>query len=335
MIDNEQIVEVKITKNNREYYVNKGYEITDRTKIISVKVKDLYEKSRMYVDTECDICKTKRKLAYRDYIKNTDRNCGLYICHRCSIQVRHNKTLHQRQEEYIKRLESECHQRGYTLLTKADEILNNSSYVKYECPLHGIHTMKIQNFLSGRGCPDCAYDLANQRYKLTQDEIISKVNKCNGELLNPEDYINNSTHNLKFRCNNCGEIFISSLQRFTQHGGQLCRKCSKIESIGELRVKKYLETKNIDFEQQKWFSDCRDIKPLPFDFYLPSLNTIIEFDGRQHFQDTSYFSYSLEKVKNHDNIKNNYCSNNNISLLRIPYTKINHIDEILNEKLFT
>lgn len=34
-----------------------------------------------------------------------------------------------------------------------------------------------------------------------------------------------------------------------------------------------------DFIIQHKFKNCRDIRPLPFDFYLPKLNTCIEYDG--------------------------------------------------------
>ena len=126
----------------------------------------------------------------------------------------------------------------------------------------------------------------------------------------------------------------TSIINFTQHGGQLCPKCShNNESIGESYVRIYLENHKINFEKEKWFPDCRDQNPLPFDFYLPKLNTIIEFDGRQHFDEVDHFHYSLETVQKHDSIKNNYCHDHNINLIRIPYTKMNKIDDILNNKL--
>jgi len=65
--------------------------------------------------------------------------------------------------------------------------------------------------------------------------------------------------------------------------------------------------------------------PLPFDFYLPEVNTCIEYDGEQHYkpyrfsQDEKYIK-KLEKTKQHDLIKNLYCKENGIRLIRIPYT---------------
>lgn len=335
LIDDEQIIEVRLNKNNRDYYKSKGYEISDNVKLLPVKVFDLNRNSKYKVHVKCDICGKENNITLKDYNNNVERNHGTYVCHSCSIQVRHNKTLQERQKHYMEQLEKICKENGYQLLSKQNEIVNNMSYIKYSCPKHGVRSIRIANMLFGERCPQCASDLKNQQLKLSTDEVISRVSSCGGELLNPEDYINNSICNLKFKCSNCGKIFVSSMQRFMQHGGQLCRTCSKKESLGEVKIRQYLESKNIKFEQQRWFPDCKDIRPLPFDFFLPDLNMIIEFDGRQHFQDTSYFSYPLTKVQYHDEIKNDYCRDNNISLLRIPYTQINHIDEILNKNLFT
>lgn len=113
----------------------------------------------------------------------------------------------------------------------------------------------------------------------------------------------------------------------------MCEDCYKKESIGEIKVRHFLEEHNLNFKPEYWFPDCRDINPLPFDFYLPDYNTIIEFDGIQHFYDTHYFNTSFEKNKKHDRIKNEYCDEHNINLIRIPYWDINKVDEILTDSL--
>lgn len=74
------------------------------------------------------------------------------------------------------------------------------------------------------------------------------------------------------------------------------------------------------------FPDCRDQKTLPFDFYLPGYNLIIEYDGRQHtdpnagWGDLKGGKYGYNYIHRHDLMKNQYCKDNNINLLRIPYT---------------
>jgi len=80
------------------------------------------------------------------------------------------------------------------------------------------------------------------------------------------------------------------------------------------------------------FNSCKNIKELPFDFYLPEYNICIEYDGQHHFNIVSKFGGEnfLNKVRQNDKIKDNWCSENNIKLIRISYKKKNKIFKILN-----
>lgn len=98
--------------------------------------------------------------------------------------------------------------------------------------------------------------------------------------------------------------------------------CGCIKSKGELKITQILKEHNIIFEQQKTFDTCRfpDTNALArFDFYLPEYNTLIEYDGRQHFDKNNpwYSEYNIL----HDQYKNQWCKENNVPLIRIPYTK--------------
>lgn len=257
---------------------------------------------------------------------------GCWKCGRATALAKKNKTtLAQRQASYKQRLKQVAEDTGYTIVTPASDITNNITYITYICPLHGQHSMRLANLLSGKRCPDCQQDKARNRYQLSQQEVIQRIQSCGGKLVNPEVYINQSTRNLNVLCPECGNIFTTSLVLFTQHGGQVCDHCSSNESLGERRIRHWLEDHGIDFKQEHWFSDCRDIKPLPFDFYLPNYNMIIEFDGRQHFEEYSsgFFHDSLKTTQKHDEIKNQYCANHNIKIIRIPYWNYEHIEEIL------
>ena len=333
MIVNGQKIKIAWTGNNRKYYEEKGYSFTKYRDCFMVDAEDLPSSSTKKVYAKCDVCGEGHEIVYNKYIINVSNN-NKYVCHKCANKMIHYKSLSKRRDDYIKRLVDVCNKNNYTLLSSKEEIMNNTSVIRYNCPIQGEHSMRLANLLSGKRCPKCAEDLARKRYQLSLDEVSKRVSDCGGEILNIEEYTSRTNYNLKFRCSECGNIFKSSLQRYTQHGGQVCKNCSNDESLGEKKIRYFLEDRGIKFEKEKWFSDCRDIKPLPFDFYLPDLNTIIEFDGRQHFVKNTYFKHSVEKIKFHDDIKNAYCKDRNIDLIRIPYTQINHIDEILNN-LFT
>ena len=112
-----------------------------------------------------------------------------------------------------------------------------------------------------------------------------------------------------------------------------CPICS--ESKGEKAIRLYLENNEIKFKQEYKFENCKYKNQLPFDFYIPEYNLCIEFDGEQHYKAFEYFggekSFRLTKIR--DKIKNKYCSDNKINLLRIPYYKIDNVEKILDEEL--
>lgn len=74
---------------------------------------------------------------------------------------------------------------------------------------------------------------------------------------------------------------------------------------------------------------------MPFDFYLPDYNTCIEYDGELHYKAVDYFGGddALSNTKCRDEIKTQYCKENNIKLIRIPYWEFDNIEEILNREL--
>lgn len=115
--------------------------------------------------------------------------------------------------------------------------------------------------------------------------------------------------------------------------GQGCPSCK--ESRGEKIISSFLNKYDINFVRQKTFPDCKDESHLRFDFYLPSARTCIEFDGIQHFQPLKCFGghVSYFKLKNRDKIKNDYCEDNYINLVRIRYDQIDDIYQILWENL--
>lgn len=109
-------------------------------------------------------------------------------------------------------------------------------------------------------------------------------------------------------------------------------------SLGENKIKEILLKNNIPFEQEKIFNSCRfedTNAPARFDFYVNNAY-IIEFDGQQHFTHRTggwNTKEQFEKTISHDIFKNNWCKENNISLIRIPYTKLEtlKIEDLLLE----
>lgn len=104
------------------------------------------------------------------------------------------------------------------------------------------------------------------------------------------------------------------------------KSCGCLKSKGEYKIAKILSENNIPFVTQKTFDTCRYSNNYPayFDFYVDN-RYIIEFDGIQHFQSISggwNTEQNVKYVQEHDAIKTQWCKDNNIPLIRIPYTKL-------------
>ena len=74
---------------------------------------------------------------------------------------------------------------------------------------------------------------------------------------------------------------------------------------------------------------------MPFDFYVPGLRLLIEYDGRQHFQKSELWGghHQLERTQRHDDIRDRFAAENSFPLIRIPYWEFDHIEEILRAAL--
>ena len=80
---------------------------------------------------------------------------------------------------------------------------------------------------------------------------------------------------------------------------------------------------------------------LRFDFAIfndidkTDLKCLIEYDGKQHFEQIDYFGgeNGFLYTQHNDKIKNYYCNDNNIELIRIPYWEYKNIPNILETNL--
>lgn len=120
--------------------------------------------------------------------------------------------------------------------------------------------------------------------------------------------------------------------------GSGCPKCNL--SKGETKIIKFLNDNNIKYECQKKFLNLinNGRNSLRFDFYIPSKNLLIEYDGIQHYKGGKIFNHILtkkefEEIRKRDKIKSKYAKNNNIKLLRIPYFQFKEINKILKKFL--
>jgi len=106
---------------------------------------------------------------------------------------------------------------------------------------------------------------------------------------------------------------------------------SSVVSLGEYQITKFLLERNVEFQPQKRFQDCKDKSYLPFDFYLPRFNLLIEFQGTQHLVGFRRDKNDAKRIAKRDAIKKSYARTMGFEFLEI--WNIKDVDKGLTEKL--
>lgn len=126
----------------------------------------------------------------------------------------------------------------------------------------------------------------------------------------------------------CGNIILVSTSNLTREK-ETTVSCGCAKSKGEEKITSLLLEIQIPFITQKRFDSCvfpETNRQLVFDFYLPEQNILIEYDGEQHFHEVRNDRYGYKGIVARDNFKNQWCKENNIRLIRIPYTEYDNIN---------
>lgn len=196
--------------------------------------------------------------------------------------------------------------------------------VKIICKEHGAFTKSPNTLIKGRGCNKCY-----KNGKLDIELFIEKANIIhkNRYLYDKSVYVNSRTK-IDIVCKKHGVFSQLSNNHLRGHG---CNKCNR--SFGEIEIENFLEENNIEYKTEYTFDDLRYRYPLRFDFVVTEYNNIkylIEFNGKQHYNYYPNFHNSENdfiESKERDQLKIDYCLDNNIKLYIIRY------DENLNEHL--
>jgi hypothetical protein len=185
-----------------------------------------------------------------------------------------------------------------------------------------IYEQNPRNHLNGFKCENIK--------SLTQEEFISKSKEIHGDKY---DYSLVDFKNVRGKIKIIYNGLIYEQLGYLHLEGKAPRGTEDKISKGEYFISCFLINNNIKYINQHWYSDCRNILPLPFDFYLPDYNILIEYDGRQHFEVVGIWGgiEELERRKFNDKIKNKYCIKNGIPLLRISH--LEDVDSKLNDFL--
>lgn len=255
---------------------------------------------------------------------------GLGLCDFCTETQRRKSGRNFTKEEVDKLMKTY----GLVLLTDFYKIKSTKTRLDVICKCGNKFKPTIYNLRKNEStkCQSCASYIEAKKRKKDLSEIEEIVKKYGGILLSKE-YKDNKTE-LKIKCE-CGQIHYRRLNNILNYETAKCPLCKDKISKGELKLANILRKYKIEFETQKSFDGCKFKHSLKFDFYIPKLNLCIEYDGIQHFKPVDIFGQEeYELTKERDKIKNEFCKNNSINLLRISYKDFKNIEKILfNNKI--
>lgn len=218
---------------------------------------------------------------------------------------------------------------GRLVVLKATEERKNDD-IMWEClcDCGNIHKVRTSSLKNGHtvSCGCYRSEIASKTYKaIGKNRNSNLIGKRFGKLIVKNRTNERKAHCIVWECIcDCGNLcFVPTSYLTSGDTGS----CGCLSSKGELKIQQLLKEYKINFATQKTFDKC--IYPITngkprFDFYVNN-TYIIEYDGIQHFKATEYgwnTENNLVYVQKNDEYKNQWCKENNIPLIRIPYTKL-------------
>lgn len=349
--------EVSITLNpaNYRYYENLGYELPKYLnegnitikfgEEIVIKVEDLSKGSHTILTKICDDCKKViSKQKYALILRNRKRGDGKDRCRECGRKkgektkksnISYEKSLSYYAEKndkiYLLNEFSNKNNIGPSeiLFASNDKYLWNCNHCQSEYPA------SVNNRTSGGcNCPYCANQKVNNTNCLwTTEPEVAKL------LTNPEDgyqFTKGSGEKAKFTCPICNNSFMKVVKNVVNLGIG-CTRCSDGLSYPEKFMINLLSQSELHYETQKIFEWSLNKR---YDFYIPSLNCIIETHGAQHFYENTFNHLggrSLKEEQLNDELKRNLAINNGIEyyiVVDCSKSELNYIkNSIVNSNL--
>lgn len=211
--------------------------------------------------------------------------------------------------------------------------INQICYASCLCNCGTVKNVRVYNLINGYS-RDCG---CGRKKKLSETKSVNIVGQRFGKLtavekLSQSDKFNRVLYRCKCDCGN--EVIVSSSSLTTGK----TNSCGCLLSYYNMYIDKLLDSMNV--EHQSEYTVNINGHKFRFDFYLPEYNMMIEYDGQQHYVPVNFGQNNIDDIKRkfeitkqYDQLKNNYCKENNINLLRIPYWEKKNIKEIIYNRL--
>lgn len=230
----------------------------------------------------------------------------------------------QRRRVSLQIVKEYVEQYGGTLLTTEYKGWKEPLEIECENGHQWTTSWRSLNRCNKLGCRQCVIEGSALNFDDVKQDIEAK-----GYKLLSTEYKNAHTK-LQIECDE-GHQYSVTWNKFKN--GCRCPECS--ESNGERIVTEILADFDVEFVKE------RSLGKFSLDFFIPSLNLAIEYDGEHHFRPVQFGGVSEEKAKEEfkktqrrDKEKNSLCKERGIKLVRVAYTeKYDDIVKILDKEV--
>lgn len=172
---------------------------------------------------------------------------------------------------------------------------------------------------SKQGCPKCAIE-KNSKIVINKTgvDFVQKMTKLKGDRYDYSKVIYKGTHKpVEIVCKIHGSFWQTpSSHKSKQDCG--CPLCA--ESKSERKIVNWLGDNNIKFDREVSIATFNKRKR--FDFYVPSMELYIEYDGPLHYRPVNYNERGYKRLREQqerDKLRNQWCTDNGINLIVITY----------------
>jgi hypothetical protein len=277
----------------------------------------------------------------------TDEDGYLYLCSLAEIDkaIREKgglRIFHKSNKYSINNIVRwiEINQKPFELLS-TDYPGAKERSLDFQCLKCGeIWTTKLRDILIGCGCLYCNGKKVGKSNSFG-DLYPEYLDDWNYEKnhFSPFEVTPSAHKRTWWKCVVCGNEWKTERPNSVVTNGSKCSVCNP-HSSGEGSIIEVLNKTNIEYIKEATFEECFYERVLEFDFYLSYYRACIEFQGHQHFypvdfggRGEAWAKSEFKKNQIRDQIKRDFCLQNNIKLIEIPYWEFNNIEEILKNEL--
>lgn len=256
-----------------------------------------------------------------------------YMCKECRKRVGNAK------RKTLEQFKNELYYVNEDIEVIDDKYLGTHKRIRCRCKIHNIEwdAMPCRLLNKTATCPQCAKENMRKAESISQEDFIKRMSVENPNVEVVGEYVNTKTP-IEFKCLIHGCTFYTQPRTFLYKNGKGCPECS--QSAGESKMMRILRNLGFSITPQYSFDDCSDIRKLRFDGYDKDNNIAFEYQGEQHYRPVDFTGKdkdlalkSYESGIRRDKIKEDYCRNNNIPLIKIPYWEFNNMESFIDSEL--